>query len=52
MVNNERSSSQPGVEIAKPISSIPYPSFSEISKYRLPIEYHDHIWQTLPQLSC
>ena len=29
-----------------------FPTFSELPKYWLPIEYHIHIWQMSPQLSC
>ena len=29
-----------------------FPNFSTSPKYMLAIEYHVHIWQVLPQLSC
>ena len=29
-----------------------FPNFSTSPKYRLAIEYHAHIWQVSPQLSC
>ena len=29
-----------------------FPNFSTLPKYMLAIEYHVHIWQVLPQLSC
>ena len=43
----------PEVGITKPISPFSYfPNFSTSPKYMLAIEYHVHIWQVSPQLSC
>ena len=42
-----------GVGVTKPNSSVPLISrFSPLPKHWLPLEYHIHIWQVLPQLSC
>ena len=29
-----------------------FPSFSESSQHLLPVKYHIHVWQMLPQISC
>ena len=45
--------SVPGMGVTKPISSVPlFSSFSKLSNHWLPIEYHVHICQMSPQLSC
>ena len=53
LINCQYVSSGLGVGVAKPISSVPlFPNFSASPKYMLAIEYHIHIWQLSPQLSC
>ena len=44
---------QPGVGVTKPISPFRYfPYILPLSKHWLHFEYHVHIWQVSPQLSC
>ena len=42
-----------GVGVTKPIAFVPlFSNFSSSPKYTLANEYHVHIWQVSPQLSC